>query len=222
MIWTMVVKGGPIMIPILLGSVLGLTIVLDRVIALWRVSDEDGQACLTRVLQEMRQGRLAEALAVTRTVEHPVAAVLRRGLEQWGLSLDAMERAMEQAAQQQVRQLERWLGGLASVITIEPMLGFLGTITGLIRAFMAWEAAGTKVTVSALAAGIYEAMITTAAGLIIAIPLLAAYNGFLSRIRRLAAQATDAANNLLELYARLQPKDRPHEAPSHARVSPQP
>lgn len=218
MIWTMVVKGGPVMIPILLGSVLGLTIILDRVIALWRVSDGDAGACRRRVLQEMRQGRLAEALAVTRTVEHPAATVLRRGLEQWGLAVDAMERAMEQAAQQQVRQLERWLGGLASVITIEPMLGFLGTITGLIRAFMAWEAAGTKVTVSALAAGIYEAMITTAAGLIIAIPMLAAYQGFVSRIRRLAAQATDAANELMELYARLQPLPSLREAAPHAPV----
>lgn len=219
MIWAMVVKGGPVMIPILLGSVVGLAIVLERIIALWRFSEEDGQTCLTRALHEMRQGRVAEALAATRGVEHPVGAVLRRGLEQWGLPLPAMERAMEQALHAQVRVLERWFGGLATLITLEPMLGFLGTITGLIRAFMAWEAAGTKVTVSLLAGGIYEAMITTAAGLIIAIPLLAVYNAFVSRIRRLTGQATDAANELLELYARLQPHDRPHETPSHARVS---
>jgi len=219
MIWAMVVKGGPMMFPILAGSVLGLAIVFDRVVALLRVSEDEGQACLARVLQEVRQGRLAEALSATQGVEHPVAAVLRRGLEQWGLPLPAAERAMEQAAQQQVRHLERWLGGLASVITIEPMLGFLGTITGLIRAFMAWEAAGTRVTVSLLAAGIYEAMITTAAGLIIAIPLLAAYNALVSRIKRIAGRLADAANDLLELCARLQPKrERLDEAPLDTRV----
>lgn len=214
----MVVRGGPLMVPILLGSVLGLAIVFDRAVALLRIPREDGHLCLTQVLHEMRQGHLAEALAATQGLEHPVGPVLRRGLEQWGLPLAAMERAMEQAAQAEVRQLERWFGGLATVITVEPMLGFLGTITGLIRAFMGWEAAGARVTVSVLAAGIYEAMITTAAGLIIAIPFMAAHNAFVSRIKRIAAQMTDAANELLELYARLQPKDYSHEAAGHARV----
>ena len=213
MIWALAIKGGPVMAPILLGSILGLAIVVERAIALLRITAEEGQQCRTRLLHEMRQGRLAEALGATQGVAHPVAPVLRRGLEQWGLPLAAMERAMEQAAQAQIRLLERWLGGLASIITIEPMLGFLGTITGLIRAFMAWEAAGTRVTVSLLAAGIYEAMITTAAGLIIAIPLLAAHNAILSQIKRLAGTLTDAANDLLELYARLQPA---HETAGHA------
>ena len=218
MIWTMVVKGGPMMVPILLGSVMGLAIILDRLVALLRLFDADGEDCLSKVLEEVRLGRFAEALAATQEVDHPVAAVLRRGLEQWGLPLPAMERSMEQAVQAQVRQLERWMGGLASIIALSPMLGFLGTITGLIRAFMAWEAAGTKVTVSLLAAGIYEAMITTAAGLIIAIPFLAAHNAILSRVKRIAAQLADAANELLELTARLQPREHPHETPSHARV----
>lgn len=218
MIWTMVVKGGPVMWPILIGSVLGLGIVFDRAIALLKITHDEGQAAQARVLTEMRQGRFPSALAATQGLEHPVAPVLRRGLEQWGLPLAAMERAMEQAAQQQVRGLEQRLGGLASVITIEPMLGFLGTITGLIRAFMAWEQAGTKVTVSLLASGIYEAMITTAAGLIIAIPLLAAHNAIVSRVKRIAAQLTDAANELLELYALLQPREPLRETPGHARV----
>lgn len=220
MIWTMVVKGGPVMIPILLGSVAGFAIVLERAIALLRVSPHDGQQCVTKILQHLRYGRVEAALAATLGVDHPVAAVLRRGLEQWTLPVEAVERAMEQAAQQQVRGLERWLGGLASVITLEPMLGFLGTITGLIRAFMAWEAAGARVTVSQLASGIYEAMITTAAGLIIAIPLLMAHNAFVSRIKRLAGSLTDAAHELLELRLRIAPHEpTPHEAPDHPRLS---
>ena len=218
MIWTWIVKGGPVMVPILFGSVLGFAILFERVVALYGISLEEGQACGRRVLQEMRQGRLAEAISATRKVEHPVGPVLQRGLEQWGQPLPVMERAMEQAAQLQVRQLERWLGGLASVVTVEPMLGFLGTITGLIRAFMAWETAGARVTVSQLAAGIYEAMITTAAGLIIAIPLLMAHNLFVSRIKRVAGQLADAANDLLDLYARLQSKEHPYESSLHSRV----
>lgn len=200
MIWTWMVKGGPVMVPILVGSVLGLAIVFERIVVLVGITTQEGQECLARVLQLVRRGHLQEAISIAQEVDHPMAPVLRRGLEQWEKPLPVVERAMEQAAQQQIRGLERWLGTLASVITIEPMLGFLGTITGLIRAFMAWEAAGNRVTVSLLAGGIYEAMITTAAGLIIAIPLLVAHNAFVSQIKRIAAQLTDGANGLLELH----------------------
>ena len=206
------------MIPILVGSIIGFTIAFERTIALLKLIDDDGRQCLARVLQHLRQGQLEQALKATQGVDHPIAPVLRRGLEQWGFPVTVAERSMEQAAQAQVRLLERWLGGLASVITVEPMLGFLGTITGLIRAFMAWEAAGARVTVSQLAGGIYEAMITTAAGLIIAIPLLMVHNLFISRIKRLAGTITDAAHEFLELYARLQHSPRPHEDPGHARI----
>lgn len=188
------------MVQILVGSVLGLAIVFERIVVLVGIAAQGGQECLARVLQLVRQGHLQEAIAIAQEVDHPMAPVLRRGLEQWEKPLPVVERAMEQAAQQQIRGLERWFGTLASVITIEPMLGFLGTITGLIRAFMAWEAAGNRVTVSLLAGGIYEAMITTAAGLIIAIPLLVAHNAFVSQIKRIAGQLTDGANGLLELH----------------------
>ncbi|MBI4226921.1 MAG: MotA/TolQ/ExbB proton channel family protein [Candidatus Omnitrophica bacterium] len=207
------------MIPILLGSVVGFAIVLERVIAFLKISSHDGQQCLHRVLQHTQQGRMETALKATRDVDHPVAAMLRRGLEQWDLPIEAVERAMEQAAQAQVRGMERWLGGLASVITLEPMLGFLGTITGLIRAFMMWEASGARVTVSQLASGIYEAMITTAAGLIVAIPLLMAHNAFISRIKRLAGFLTDAAHDLLDLHVRAHlPSRVPDETAHDARL----
>ena len=77
---------------------------------------------------------------------------------------------MEREGDEQVQYLEQYLGALIIIIGVEPMLGFLGTIIGLIRAFMAWELLGSNITVSALASGIYQAMITTAAGLIVAIP----------------------------------------------------
>ena len=188
------------MVPILLGSVLGLAIIFERIVVFIGISAQEGEQCLARILQWVRQGRVREAIAVTQEIDHPISPVLRRGLEQWDKPLPMVERAMEQVAQQQVRDLERWIGSLASIITIEPMLGFLGTITGLIRAFMAWETAGNRVTVSFLAARIYEAMITTAAGLIIAIPFLLAHNIFVSQTKRIAGQLTDGANGLLQLH----------------------
>ncbi len=206
------------MAPIVVGSVLGLAIVVERMVVLLGISAREGRACLDRALNGIRQGRLTEALSAVEGTDHPVAPVLRRGLEQWGLPLGTVERLMEQTAQQQIRHLERWLGTLASIIAVEPMLGFLGTITGLIRAFMAWESAGNRVTVSLLASGIYEAMITTAAGLLVAIPLLVAHNGFVSQIRRIAGQLTDASNEFLEEYARRHSKGTADEAAVHARL----
>ena len=216
MLWTIVAKGGPVMIPILVGSVIGFTIAFERTIALLKLTDDDGRQCLARVLQHLRQGQLEQAFKATQGVDHPIAPVLRRGLEQWGFPAAVAERSMEQAAQQQVRLLERWLGGLASVITVEPMLGFLGTITGLIRAFMAWEVAGARVTVSQLAGGIYEAMITTAAGLIIAIPLYLAYNYFIYRIKQFTFEATDSGNALLRALAKHRTEESPRAPATYA------
>jgi biopolymer transport protein ExbB len=108
---------------------------------------------------------------------------------------------LEQAGNNQVQKLEKFLGALVSIIGIEPLLGFLGTITGLIRAFMSWERAGANVTVSVLAGGIYEAMITTAAGLIIAIPLYLCYNYFISRIKFISNELSNHSIQLLEVIA---------------------
>lgn len=89
------------------------------------------------------------------------------------------------------------------IVGIEPMMGFLGTITGLIKAFMTWEHLGANITVSALAAGIYEAMITTAAGLIVAIPAFIIYHLIVGKIKSHAQEMTYYGNELIDVLARL-------------------
>jgi biopolymer transport protein ExbB len=108
---------------------------------------------------------------------------------------------MEQTGNMQVHRLEKRLGGLASIVGIEPLMGFLGTITGLIKAFMSWEAAGANITVSVLALGIYEAMLTTAAGLIVAIPYYLCYNYFISRIKYISAEMNEYSTQLIDILA---------------------
>ncbi|MBI3322412.1 MAG: MotA/TolQ/ExbB proton channel family protein [Candidatus Omnitrophica bacterium] len=208
----MIVKGGPLMVPILIGSVFGVALVIERALVLFRISAERSRECLHRVLEEVKAGRFVEAVAEARKSKQPVGAVLEAGLEQWGMPLEVVKEAMEEANQQQTQRLEHWLGGISTVITVAPMLGFLGTITGLIKAFMSWESAGAEVTVSVLASGIYEAMLTTAAGLFVAIPLLAAYNAFISRIKHTANFSAQAAHRLAMLYAREQSKEPTREA----------
>ena len=110
---------------------------------------------------------------------------------------------MEREGAEQVQYLERYLGALLIIIGVEPMLGFLGTIVGLIQAFMAWEQLGSNITVSALAAGIYQAMITTAAGLSVAIPAYILYHLIVNKIKSHAQEMTYYGNELINILTKV-------------------
>ena len=178
---SLIIKGGWVMAPILLGSVVALTLVLERWWFFWNIS-LDAAAFSKQVFSLAEDGDLQEAEALCRKTGHPLGAVFQAGIEHAAEDPAEIERVMEREGNRQVQRVEKNLNYLAVVIGVEPLLGFLGTILGLIQAFMAWEKLSTSVTVSALAAGIYQAMITTAAGLIIAIPYYVIYNIFLSQV----------------------------------------
>jgi len=205
MAWV-IMKGGPVMIPILLGSVLGLAIIIDKLWMLARIR-MDGQPFTDAVLAKARAGDFGGALKLCEgTGGHPLAATLKSGIEKRHLASHEIEKALERAGNREVNRLEKHIGGLISIIGIEPLLGFLGTITGLIRAFMAWEKAGSNITVSALASGIYEAMITTAAGLIIAVPYYLMCNFIISRIKYISYELSDSSMQLVEVLSEVQKK----------------
>jgi len=109
---------------------------------------------------------------------------------------------MEREGEEQIQYLEGYLGALLIIIGVEPMLGFLGTIIGLIKAFMAWEQIGSNITVNALAAGIYQAMITTAAGLIVAIPGYILYHLLVGKIKSQAQEMSYYGNELIDVLSR--------------------
>ena len=194
----MILKGGPVMIPIIIGSILGWAIVIER---LWvfRRMREDAFGFVQEIFREIKGGRIDRALERCRGLEtNPLAAVFRIGISRATLPPDRLEKVLEQAGNNQIMRMERHFGALVAIISVEPLLGFLGTITGLIRAFMSWERAGADVTVSVLASGMYEAMITTAAGLIVAIPLYLFYTYFVSRIAHLSNALTNHCIQLVE------------------------
>jgi biopolymer transport protein ExbB len=196
-----ITKGGPVMIPIIAGSIIGVAIVFER---LWsfRHMQMNMFEFVQGVFRDIKTDKIKEAMELcTKYRRHPLAAVFKIGIERRNLPLHRLEKILEQAGNNQIMKLERYLGALISITGIEPLLGFLGTITGLIRAFMSWEEAGANVTVSVLAAGIYEAMITTAAGLIIAIPLYLCYHYFVSRIKICSNEMTNYCIQLLEVIA---------------------
>lgn len=199
----LIVKGGPVMIPIILGSVFGMAIVLEKVWEL-RSMKMDSFKFIQEVFHCLKANRVQMSLDLcAENIRYPVAAVFKVGIERRYLSPQRLEKILEQVGNNQIQKLEKYLSALASIIGIEPLLGFLGTITGLIKAFMTWEQSGANVTVNALAAGIYEAMITTAAGLLVAIPFYLCYNYFVSRIKYMANELTNHSIQLVELISEL-------------------
>lgn len=193
-----VIKGGPVMIPIILGSILGLGIIICK---LWQLfsSSIDAVKFTDSVISRIRSNRYDEAIELCiRNARYPLAVTLKAGIEKRDSSIHDIEKALERAGNTQVKGFEKYIGGLISIIGIEPLLGFLGTITGLIRAFMVWESAGSDITVSQLAAGIYEAMITTAAGLIVAVPCYLMCNFIISRIKYITYELSDSSMRIVE------------------------
>lgn len=192
----LIVKGGWVMVPILLGSVVALTLVLERLWFFWEIRLKVPDFT-EEIFSLVRRKNIPDAVARCEKSHHPLARAFKAGLEHASAEAAEIERVIEREGNRQVQKVEKNLNFLAVVIGVEPLLGFLGTILGLIRAFMAWEKLGASVSVSALAGGIYQAMITTAAGLIIAIPYYVIYNMFLSKVNETAQDLSHYGDELV-------------------------
>ncbi len=196
----LIIKGGWVMVPIIALSVVALAILLERVWVL-RSIRLNLPVFTQEILLLVQRGREQEALARCRDVRHPIGRLFSLAIANKGLKREGLERMLEREGGEQIRRLERRLPGLLVIIGVEPMLGFLGTIVGLIKAFMDWEALGANITVSTLAAGIYQAMITTAGGLIVAIPYYICYHLLLASVERHARDMSTAGDEIIGALA---------------------
>jgi biopolymer transport protein ExbB len=198
---SLIMKGGPIMIPIIALSIIALAIILERFWTLWKIRI-NFQQFSQEIFLYLERGLFQKALERCEKVKHPIADVFKLGIFNRTQKREELEAMMEREGEEQIQYLERYLGALLIIIGVEPMLGFLGTIVGLIQAFMTWEQLGTNITVSALAAGIYQAMITTAAGLIVAIPAYILYHLIVGKIKSHAQEMSYYGNELVDILAR--------------------
>jgi biopolymer transport protein ExbB len=197
----LIIKGGPIMIPIIALSIIGLALILERIWTLWKIR-LDIPPFAQEIFLHMERGHFQKALERCEKVKHPIADVFKLGILNRTLKREELEGMLEREGNEQIQYLERYLGALIIIIGVEPMLGFLGTIVGLIKAFMAWEQLGANITVSALASGIYQAMITTAGGLIVAIPYFVIYHLIVGKIKNHAQEMTYYGNELIDILVR--------------------
>jgi biopolymer transport protein ExbB len=182
--------------PLLALSVLGVTVAIWRWIAL-RAAQRELAPLLNDLRGRLVDGDVAGAIEVCNRHKGPVGAIVKAGLLRFGRPKDEVERALQDAAAHELAHLERGLPVLATVAMIAPLLGFLGTVTGMINSFEALASVGLN-NPSAVARGISEALITTAAGLIIAIPIQMAYNYFVTSVNGLVRTMESAANVVLE------------------------
>ncbi len=185
--WDFVIKGGPVMIPIGLCSFVAMTIVIERLVSLQKKQIIPPQF-LTQVNEHLNDdnGGYAKALSYCEADGSPIATVFAAGLKRMGQPIETIEKYIVQAGEGVVFNLRKNLRSLAVIASITPLLGLLGTIFGMIAAFQTVATSGEALgRTEVLAKGIYQAMITTAAGLMVAIPVLIAYHFFTAKIDHL-------------------------------------
>ncbi len=140
---------------------------------------------MNRIRDYISDGRIDAALDACRRTDTPIARMIEKGIERIGRPMSDVQTAIENAANLEVAKLEKGLPYLSMISGGAPMIGFLGTVIGMVQAFMAMEGAGGVVDMSVLAGGMYIAMLTTVAGLIVGIPAYFGYNYLVARIERL-------------------------------------
>jgi biopolymer transport protein ExbB len=190
-------KGGVVMWLILACSVLGLSVVIDRFLVL-RKATINVPAFMVRLRGLIKKKDISRAVSVCMEEKSPIANIVRKGLKKYKYGHDRVKDAIENAGKQEISKLESGLSILATVAGIAPLLGFLGTVTGMITAFMTIEDLAGSANPSDLAGGIWEALITTAFGLIVGIFALAFYNFFLSKVKRLVGDMETVANDVVD------------------------
>ncbi len=192
-------QGGPVMMVLLAMSVLAVTIILLKLFQFLR-SGLRRSAFVEPVMSALHHGDNADALAQLQRQNSPVARVMESALvcgADTKMAAKDIEAEVSRVGSAQIRNLESWLRGLSAIAHLSPLLGLLGTVTGMIVAFMRLEEAGSRVDPSILSGGIWEALLTTAFGLTVAIPAMAAFYYLEGEVDRVRATMKDATIRIL-------------------------
>ncbi len=197
-LWDYFSQGGLMMWPLLACSILGVIFIIERIIAYYRVKGDTAEI-VSAVRESILKRELRRSIEICENYDHPVAITLKSGLLRFGKPHEEIEKAMESVALHEVSKLEKGLWVLATVANIAPLFGFLGTVTGMIASFEGLAEVGLGQP-EVVAGGISEALITTATGLMIALPVQAAYNYFNNRVAQFALDMEISASVLLETF----------------------
>jgi len=204
-LWELVLAGGWLMVPLAILAGIEIFIFVERYIAIRKASEMDTHF-MNRIRDYIYDGKIATAIDLCKSTNTPIARMIEKGIARIGRPMSDVQNAIENVANLEVSRLESGLPFLATIAGGAPMIGFLGTVIGMVQAFMNLSQAGGTIDMSLLSAGMYTAMITTVAGLITGIPAFFGYNYLVARIERLVFQME--ANSIAFMDLLNQPADR--------------
>ena len=180
-LWDMTMKGGWIMLILAVFSLIAMYIFIERFITINRASKKDDNF-MESIRNSMKQGKLDEAKTLCQQTGTPLSRMIEKGISRIGKPLNDIQTAVENVGNLEVSSLEKGVALLAMISGAGPMLGFLGTVIGMIRAFYDMSMAGNNIDIAGLSTGIYQAMVTTVGGLIVGIIAFIFYNILVSQI----------------------------------------
>jgi biopolymer transport protein ExbB len=196
--WEMALKGGWIMIPIVILSIVAVYIFIERYFAIKKASQTDINF-MNRIKDYIHDDKIDSALALCQSTQSPVARMIEKGLQRIGRPLNDINAAIENVGNLEISKLEKNLPALATVSGAAPMIGFLGTVMGMIRAFYDMSNAGNNIDVGLLSNGIYTAMVTTVAGLMVGIIGYLAYNILVAKVEKVVFQLEANTSEFMDL-----------------------
>ncbi len=213
-------SGGILIVPIFICSIIVVAVAVERYLTYRRLTINVPQLMM-KLRHPLSTGDITSAINECSMVKGPVTAVVRAGLEKVKYGREHMKEAMEAAGNIETYHLEKNLSVLATLAGVTPLIGFLGTVTGMIKAFMKIQQLAGNVNADVLAGGIWEAMVTTAAGLSVGIPAMIAYNYYINRVRGFIYQMETVGDEVVDIVTRdadaaahTQPKQAPAAAPA--------
>lgn len=211
-LFSVLAKGGWLMIFIGIFSLIAVGIFIERMMVL-RKAKINLNAFLLRIRQYVGKNDFESALELCSRTPGPISKVLEKGIQSRTQSREEIKDTIESAGRAEIYQLEKGFAALATIAGVAPLTGFLGTVTGMIQAFMRIQELGGNVNATVLAGGIWEALITTAAGLLVGILTLLAYNYLVTKVQRLVFELEISSTNLLEVLTNTtsQPKETINE-----------
>ena len=196
-------KGGPVIIPIILCSIFGIAIAIEK---RWQLHQAkiDTEKFLKSILDTIQRLKIKEAVEKCESIQSPVSRILKAGIMKYNQPKEEIREAMEDASLYEVPKLEKNLTALATIAHITPLLGLLGTVTGLVKCFQVIQikaSAFNPINPADLAGGIWEALITTVAGLMVAIPMFVIYNYLVSRVNNFILEMERSATELVNFLS---------------------
>ncbi len=186
------------MVPLALLLLLSIYVFAERAIVIARASKEDNNF-MNRIRGYVHEGELQSALNLCQATQSPAARLIEKGITRIGRPMNDVLVAIENTGNLEISKLSRGLPWLATTAAGAPMLGFLGTVIGMVQAFFAIASAGNSATIASFASGIYAALVTTVAGLIVGIAALFAYNYLVARINKIMNRLEASTMDFMDL-----------------------